>query len=136
MNDKIFIDTNLWIYAHLEEPNNPKCQTAFELLQQPKGLNISTQVLSEYYSAMLKNKQTDAWIQHNINLLIDQCNVIPVTTVIIQKAHQIRNTYQFSCWDSQIIAAALESGCSFLYSEDMQHGQVIEKQLTLHNPLR
>jgi predicted nucleic acid-binding protein len=35
-----------------------------------------------------------------------------------------------------IVAAALLAGCKVLYSEDMQHGQVIERQLTIRNPVR
>jgi predicted nucleic acid-binding protein len=33
------------------------------------------------------------------------------------------------------VAAALDAGCSTLYSEDMQHGQVVDGRLTIFNPL-
>jgi len=46
----------------------------------------------------------------------------------------IAQRYQFSFYDSLIIASALEAGCITLYSEDMQHEQVIEKRLTIRNP--
>ena len=52
----------------------------------------------------------------------------------IKKAIEIANKYGFSFYDSLIINAAIESGCKMLYSEDMQHGQVIEKKLTIINP--
>jgi predicted nucleic acid-binding protein len=42
--------------------------------------------------------------------------------------------YHFSCWDSLILAAAVENDCDTLYSEDLQHGQVIEEKLRLVNP--
>ena len=45
----------------------------------------------------------------------------------------IKFRYQYSFYDSLIIAAALEAGCKTLYSEDMQHGQRIE-QLIIKNP--
>ncbi len=38
-----------------------------------------------------------------------------------------------SFWDSLIIAAALDSGCTTLYSEDMQNGLKIDF-LTIVNP--
>ena len=38
----------------------------------------------------------------------------------------IRSRYQFSFYDALIVAAALEAGCSRLYTEDMQHGQQIQ----------
>ncbi|MDD1619976.1 MAG: hypothetical protein LUQ11_00730 [Methylococcaceae bacterium] len=42
--------------------------------------------------------------------------------------------YKFSIYDSLIIAAALDADCTTLYSEDMQHRQIIENQLTFVNP--
>ena len=42
--------------------------------------------------------------------------------------------YDFQVFDGIIIAAALESNCDILYSEDMQDGQVIENTLTIVNP--
>jgi predicted nucleic acid-binding protein len=44
--------------------------------------------------------------------------------------------YRFSYWDSLILAAALESTCSFVYSEDLQDGQRIENRLTVINPFK
>ena len=50
-------------------------------------------------------------------------------------ASQLRQTLALSFWDSLIVAAALDAGCTTLYSEDMQHGQRISDQLTIVNPL-
>jgi predicted nucleic acid-binding protein len=33
-----------------------------------------------------------------------------------------------------VLASALENSCSIVYTEDMQHGQLIEKALTITNP--
>ena len=49
-------------------------------------------------------------------------------------ASQLRETLAVSYWDSLIIAAALEAGCATLYTEDMQHRQIIENRLTLVHP--
>jgi predicted nucleic acid-binding protein len=54
----------------------------------------------------------------------------------IEKALHLAQTYQYSYWDSLIIAAALEANCAILYSEDMQHGQIFNNQLTIVNPFR
>ncbi len=43
--------------------------------------------------------------------------------------------YGYSYWDSLIIATALQNDCSILYSEDMQHNQLIEGKLRIINPL-
>ena len=47
----------------------------------------------------------------------------------------IQARYRFSFYDSLIVAAAVEAGCSTIYSEDLQHGQRIE-QLTLIDPFQ
>jgi predicted nucleic acid-binding protein len=46
----------------------------------------------------------------------------------------IAERYGFSFYDSLIISSALQSGCTVLYSEDMQHGQKIDGQLLISNP--
>jgi predicted nucleic acid-binding protein len=51
-----------------------------------------------------------------------------------ETAWKLQARYRFSYFDSLIIAAALAAGCSTLYSEDMQHGQVIAGRLTISNP--
>jgi predicted nucleic acid-binding protein len=48
----------------------------------------------------------------------------------------VAQRYQYSYFDSLIIASALEVGCDRLYSEDLQDGQKIDNILTLINPLR
>jgi predicted nucleic acid-binding protein len=46
---------------------------------------------------------------------------------------QMQTNYNF--YDSLIIAAALEAGCTTLYTEDLQHNQQIQT-LTIKNPFR
>jgi len=48
-------------------------------------------------------------------------------------ATQLR--WRFSLYDSLIVAAARRSGSDILYSEDLQHGQVLEG-VTVINPFR
>jgi predicted nucleic acid-binding protein len=52
----------------------------------------------------------------------------------IAQALALAQKYQYSYYDSLILAAALSSGCATLATEDMQHGQVIEDTLKIHNP--
>jgi predicted nucleic acid-binding protein len=46
----------------------------------------------------------------------------------------MRRRYAVSFWDSLVIASALEAQASVLYSEDLQHEQVIEDRLKIINP--
>jgi predicted nucleic acid-binding protein len=60
----------------------------------------------------------------------------PITPATILAALTVAERYGFSHYDSLIVATALEAGCSTLYSEDMQHGQLIDNRLTIINPFR
>ena len=60
------------------------------------------------------------------------CEPLDVGTVL--SALRLGERLGYSHYDSQIIAAALAAGCSVLYSEDMQHGQLIDDTLTILNP--
>ena len=55
------------------------------------------------------------------------------TAALYQSAVSFQSRYGFSFYDSLIVAAALEAGCTRLYSEDLQHGQQIQR-LTILNP--
>lgn len=59
--------------------------------------------------------------------------VITVQPSTIEHALHLAQIYRYSYYDSLILAASLEKTCHFLYSEDMQHQQVIDQQLTIVN---
>jgi len=46
----------------------------------------------------------------------------------------LHDKYFYSYFDSLMLSSALKSSCDIIYSEDMQHGQVIEKSLKIINP--
>lgn len=97
-------------------------------------LTISNQVINEYYSVMLKNKASDAFIQVNIKNMLWHCDVFCLNLETLAAAFEIRERYRFSWWDSLIVASALETECEQLYTEDLQHGQIIEDRLRIVNP--
>ena len=61
---------------------------------------------------------------------------VPDTVKTHEAALQIAERYTYSICDGLIIAAALETGCNILHSEDLQDGQVIENSLTIRNPFK
>jgi predicted nucleic acid-binding protein len=65
---------------------------------------------------------------------IRKCDVKTIECSVIERALMIAETYKYSYFDSLIIASALEHHCRTLYSEDLQHGQIIEGTLTIQNP--
>ena len=139
MKDRIFIDTNVFVYAFLEPEDDFDKQKHFQaikLLNAIQELNvfISVQVLNEFYSSLLKYRIPEEKIQEKLQQIIDVVLVSPLTLETIKDCWKIRIKYQFSYYDSLIIASALRNDCSILYTEDMQHGQVIEGRLKIVNP--
>jgi len=90
--------------------------------------------LSEYYSALLKNKISDDDIQENAKQLVDSIEVVPVSKHTVMESYSIKNKNRYSYWDSLIVTSALQNNCTVIYSEDMQHNQKIENQLNIINP--
>lgn len=69
-----------------------------------------------------------------IDDLIRDFKIVDVQRTTVVKAIDISIKHGFSYWDSLIIGAALENDCTVLYTEDMQHNQIIEDKLRITNP--
>ena len=124
MKDKVFVDSNIILYSFMEEPN--KSEAAGKILSGENCI-ISSQVVGEVCNNLRrKSGYTADELKYVINGFYTEFSVIPVSSEIYLKAVNIIQNYSISFWDSVIIAAAIESGCGILYSEDMQHGLVIE----------
>lgn len=121
-----FVDTNIWVYAHLQAPGDPRHGVALDLVSNLVDGVISPQVAAEYYNVMLRAGREDSWIQDNLAMMLGYVRCHPLDEGLIRQSWTIRNRYGFSHWDCQILAAALSSGCSTLYTEDLQHGQRID----------
>lgn len=133
MNDKVFLDTNIIIYSYSStEPNK---ETISRQLISDSNSYISTQVLTELCNTITRKLKFDYKIALKA---VNECcaNNILITNTkdIIAEATKIATRYGFSFYDSLIISSALSAGCKKLYSEDMQHNQLIEKKLVIVNP--
>ena len=129
-----FVDTNIWVYAHLAAPGDTRHAIALKLVESAGERVISPQVVAEYYSVMLRNSRSDAWIAANLRAMFARTRLQPANGAVVESALALRARYGFSFWDCQIIAAALQAGCSTLFTEDLQHGQVLEARLKVVNP--
>ena len=126
-------DTNLLVYLY---STDPKSATVENLINaQFDEICLSIQVLNELYSVLTRKKfKTKEEAEIIIKDLIDSYKIYCVDEQCIKRAIALNIQYRFSYWDSLIIAAALEVGCTTLYSEDLQHNQLIEDTLTILNP--
>lgn len=134
---KCFIDTNIWLYAFLETQNAQKSQVANLLVKTEREITISSQVINEVCINLLRKATfTEEQLQELIKAFYTKYMVAEVTQNVLLKGSELRQTYQFSFWDSLIVASALFSEAKLLYSEDMQDGLVVENQLRIVNPFR
>jgi len=129
--DRVAADSNILLYLH-DESDKRKREIAKDILSDnPK---ISTQVISEFIN--VARRQLDlpkADIVAYCADLLQDCEIIPVLHDTLTNAAALIQKYDFQIFDSIIVSSALEANCTKLYSEDMQHGLVVNN-MTIVNP--
>jgi predicted nucleic acid-binding protein len=133
-DNRIFIDSNIIIYAY-SGTEKTKQQISRQLIKENCTV-ISTQVLQEVANTLSRKFKIDySAIEQTLQECILDNDILYLNRQdTVFKACSMAGRYQFSFYDSLIIAAALETNCRYLYSEDLQHGQLIENALTIINP--
>ncbi|OGQ96394.1 MAG: twitching motility protein PilT [Deltaproteobacteria bacterium RIFOXYD12_FULL_57_12] len=139
MSGETFVDTNILIYAYDADAGdkNVKALSAIhDLWDSMKGM-VSTQVLQEFYvNATQKIPQP---LPHAVvrgiieNYLAWQVQLIYPATIL--RASEFQERHRLSYWDAMIVAAAYEGNAKTLFTEDLNHGQIIEG-IRVINPLR
>jgi predicted nucleic acid-binding protein len=133
----VFIDTNIWIYAFVDAQDKTKTQRARALIRRERNISLSTQVINEITNNLLrKYHATEDVIQRLVRTMYRKYQVYTFTEDLLLSASHLRTTYSLSFWDSTIVASALESRSTMLYSEDMHDSLVVNGQLTISNPLK
>jgi predicted nucleic acid-binding protein len=135
MTGKIFIDTNLWIYLHSKDP---KQEIIAQLVKQNfSKIVISVQVIGEiYYTLTRKGIKNATEAKSILQNVVSSFPPISIMQTTAERAIDISIKSKFTYWDSLIIASSLESGCVYLYSEDMHHAQIINETLMIVNPFK
>lgn len=132
MPDKVFIDTNVLVYS-LSADKERGAKARETLLSNLEAV-VSSQVINEFINACLKKNllSLDDAAEAS-NGFMRALFFAPVQEGTINRALRLIKKYRFSYWDSLIAASALENGCSVLFTEDLQHGQVINNRLRIVN---
>jgi predicted nucleic acid-binding protein len=130
-----FIDSNILVYADSDDEPAKQQQAALllgRLLLARSGV-ISTQVLNEYVNVGIKKlKLANTRLRQQLQFH-RQFEMVIVTPDITETAIDLHQTRSLSFYDALIVASALTSGCSVLYSEDMNSNESI-KGLRVVNP--
>lgn len=137
MKEKVFVDTNILIYAHDLDAGS-KHDIAVSLIKEfwEKGTGIlSTQVLQEFYVNVTRKilkpilpAKARGIIE---SYLVWQVEVNRPDTILL--ASEIEERYLLSFWDSLIVAAARNAKADKILTEDLKHGQRLEGIL-IENP--
>jgi predicted nucleic acid-binding protein len=133
MLDSCFTDSNVLLYTL--DKTSLKEKVALAIWRQ--GVVVSTQVVMEFTNVCVKKLKLSKPIafENALNIMAG-AKVESVTERTVRLSFEIAAKYGFSHWDSLIVAAALQAGCTILYTEDLQHGQLIDGKLTILNPFR
>jgi predicted nucleic acid-binding protein len=127
MNDKIFIDTNILVYS-LDQHDHTKMNKARLLLQNIQANSIgviSTQVMQEFYVAATKKMNADPVVVKGILTRLSNFELISITPELIFSAIDCSILNRLSFWDALIIATGASANCKEIWTEDLNHDQVI-----------
>jgi predicted nucleic acid-binding protein len=138
MSGADFLDTNVLVYL-FDETDERKRRIATELVRRGVALGtacISFQVVQETLQVVTRKLSPPATAVEAIRLLDDVLTplwTVAPTPALYRRGLELQERYRLSFYDALVVAAALEAGCERLLTEDLQHGQRIER-LTIEDP--
>lgn len=140
MKDKIFLDTNIFVYS-FDPTDKNKQKIAQRLiknaLENHTGI-ISAQIIQEFFNVAAKKFKSppshETCREYLEKIFVPLCEIFP-SIRLLTEALSIREETKYGFYDSLIISAALQGNCHFLYTEDMQDGQNI-RGVKILNPFR
>ena len=137
MSDRVFVDTNVLVYAH-DLDAGEKYEKANELilkLWESRTAVISIQVIQEFYVTLTRKIPGPLTCSNAIDIISSYLS----WEVIINKPHnilqasEIESRHKISFWDALIVSAAYEGNVKAILTEDLNHGQYIEG-IKIQNP--
>lgn len=137
---RYFLDSSVLIYTfdNREPMKQERARALTEQALAERAGVISFQVVQECLSATgrkFSRTLTTSDLRRYLDGVLEPLCEVFSSIGLYREALDLRQRWQYSFYDSLIIAAALAAGCELLYVEDLQHGQTIHS-LTLINPFR
>ena len=128
-----FFDSNILLY--IAGADDAKADRAEALIAE--GGTICVQVLNEI-AKVARRKMLFDWeeVQTLLSSIRGLLDVVPLTIEIHESGVALARRFKLSTYDAMIVAAALHAGCTTLWSEDMQHGLLINDRVRIRNPFR
>jgi len=128
MKGRSFLDTNVLVYT--DDRDSPeKKRRALDLFAECRRNRngvVSTQILQEYFSTATKKLGVDTIVARRKTEIFARLDVVPLSVDDILGAIDLVRLHTLSFWGALVVRAALTSGCSRLWSEDLQTGRRFE----------
>lgn len=124
---KVFVDTNVLVYAY-DRAAGSKHVRARELVadlwKAGRG-TLSTQVLQEFYVNVRRKARPPISPESARALVADYLAWDPIVNdgAAVLEAVDAGHRHRLSFWDALVVVAAVKSGASVIYTEDLNHGQ-------------
>lgn len=133
-----FVDTNILIYV--VSPSDPRSASANRLVDEllsSERFRTSTQVLQEFIAVSTRKIESKLSMRSALEYLEvwTSCQVVLIDYPAIRDAAHLSADRQLSFWDALIIVAAKRCGATHLYTEYLNHGQIIDG-VQIVNPFR
>lgn len=135
MSERVFIDTNIFVYADdaAATTKRPHARKVLSTLIQERRAVVSTQVMQEYFvTAIKKLGMTPERARARVEAL-NRLDVVTIRPELVFGAIDLHRLSSISFWDALIIKCASGAGCGRLLSEDLGHGQVLDG-VKIENP--
>lgn len=133
-----FMDSNVFVYL-FDETDGHKRDIAVRLVESglhSGSASISFQVVQETLNVVTRKLASPMSVEGAKSFLEETLRPlwrVSPSLALYNRALDVQARYRFGFYDSLVVAAALEAGCTRLYTEDLQDGQRIEG-LTIENP--
>jgi len=135
-----FMDSNVFVYM-FDETDKRKRDTAVRLVESALhagSASVSFQVIQETLNVVTRKLATPMTAEDAKSFMqrvLAPLFRVPASISLYNRALDVQARYRYGFYDSLIVAAALDVGCTRLYTEDLQDGQQIEG-LTIENPFK
>jgi predicted nucleic acid-binding protein len=134
---KVFLDTNILVYSldQADAAKQVKCRGLIRSLTAENRGVISTQVMQEFYVAATSKMGTDPLLTKDILRSLERFETVVVSSTLIKDAIDCSIINRLSFWDALIVVSAESAQCEILWTEDLNHGQII-RGVRIENPLK
>ena len=134
---KVLLDTHILVYS-LHQSDAGKQKQSRRLIKSLSAENsgvISTQVMQEFYVAATAKLGADPLLIKDILRSLERFETVVVSPMLIKDAIDCAIINRISFWDALIVASAESAHCETLWTENLNHGQVI-RGVRIENPLK